>query len=186
MDDDKTLVEAVLANQPRAFEQLVRKHQRLVFGMVFRMVNDAHDTEELCQDVFMRVHRYLPQFRFDSQLSTWIGQIAFSVAGRHLQRKRIPLLSRDDSDVDPLEHVADGIDLEGLLISADLGRHVDAALQALSPIQRTLITLYHLEELSIAEIATVTGQPEGTVKNYLFRARAALKKTLSPTLEMAA
>jgi RNA polymerase sigma-70 factor (ECF subfamily) len=60
------------------------------------------------------------------------------------------------------------------------------AISRLSPIHRTLVTLYHLDELGIGEIATVTGLPEGTVKNYLFRARARLRATLETKLGVAA
>src|SRR3990167_1022072 len=101
MSEDRDLVEAVLARQPRAFERFVERYQRLGWQLLYRMVKQADDTEELCQDVFMRAHRYLPNFRFESALSTWLGQIAFSVAGRHLQKKRIAtvdLQGDDDGD----------------------------------------------------------------------------------------
>src|SRR3546814_18691088 len=70
-------------------------------------------TEELCQEVFLRVQRKRPQFRFDSSLSTWIGRIAFSVAARHLQKRKLDLIEPDGEEGDsPLDRVADDFDLE--------------------------------------------------------------------------
>lgn len=178
MDEDKEIVQAVLGRQPRAFERLVQRHQRLVFGMVQRMVGNHHDVEDLCQEVFLRVHRYLPGFRFDAALSTWIGQIAFSTASRHLRRRQIALVDNDDQHAPVLDQLANDTDLEATLIQRCSQRSVEDALTRLSPIQRTLVTLHYLEELSLAEIGAITGQPLGTIKNYLFRARALMRSYL--------
>jgi RNA polymerase sigma factor (sigma-70 family) len=180
MNDDAALIEAVLSRRPRAFEALVQRHQRLVWSVIHRMVGNAADTEELAQDTFLRVHRYLAEFRGDSALSTWIAQIAFSVAGRHLQKKRIPLVepATEADEPDPLAFIASEEDVEARAVDADLGRHVAAAMEALPPIQRTLLTLFHIEELGIGEIARIVGMPDGTIKNYLFRARAAVRRAL--------
>lgn len=184
MEDDRALVEAVLAGKPRAFEQFVNRFQRLVWHLVYRMVGHADDTEELAQDVFMRAHRYLPQFRFESALSTWIGQIAFSVASRHLEKKRLPTTSIDDDDGQQSwsERLGDDSDLEAAMVSTDLSARVNAALHSLPPLQRTLVSMYYLEEQSVGDIAAIVGIPEGTAKNYLFRARSALRKRLEAEL----
>ena len=93
---DRALVDAVLANRAGAFEQLVRDYQGLCWHVIQRMVRHPEDTRELCQEAFLRVHRYLHQYRFDSPLKSWIGQVAYSVARRHLERKRIPVA--EDAD----------------------------------------------------------------------------------------
>lgn len=182
--DDRALVTAVLERAPGAFERLVARHQKLVWHLVYRMVQQRDDTEELCQDVFLRVYRKLDQFRFDSALSTWIGRIAFSVASRHLQRKRLPMVEpADEEDGDSaLEKIGDDFDLVAASADQELYGHVALALQALPPIQRTLVTLYHLDELGIDEIARITELPDGTVKNYLFRARRRLRHSIESRL----
>ena len=91
IDTDRLLVAAVLAGAPGAFETLVRDYQRLCWHIINRMVRHPDDTRDLCQDAFLRVHRYLHQYRFESPLKSWIGQVAYSVARRHLERKRIPI-----------------------------------------------------------------------------------------------
>lgn len=179
MKDDRAMVQAVLERAPGAFERLVVQHQNLVWHMVYRMVQHREDAEELSQEVFLRVHQKLHQFRYDSALSTWIGSIAFSIATRHLQRKRIQIADgNDEEEGSLLERVGDDFDLEASHADRELHTHIDEAMKNLSPIQRTLVTLYHLEEMSLLDIARITELPEGTVKNYLFRARLKLRKTL--------
>ncbi len=193
MDADRALVEAVLANHAGAFEQLVRDYQGLCWHVVQRMVRHPEDTRELCQEAFLRVHRYLHQYRFDSPLKSWIGQVAYSVAKRHLERKRIALADMHvgggmDEDDGPslLDNIGDGVDLQDAHAQADDERELHAAIERLPPLQRTILTLYHLEELPIGEIATITGLAEGTIKSHLFRSRKTLRDLLTPRIGVAA
>ncbi|RZA21965.1 MAG: sigma-70 family RNA polymerase sigma factor [Lysobacteraceae bacterium] len=188
MDPDRTLVEAVLAHRPGAFEQLVRDYQGLCWHVIQRMVRHPEDTRELCQEAFLRVHRYLHQYRFDSPLKSWIGQVAYSVARRHLERKRIALAeAKDDEDgLSLLDNIGDGVDLQAQHAQADEDRELHAAIERLPPVQRTILTLYHLEELPIGEIASITGLVEGTIKSHLFRSRKTLRDILSPRIGVAA
>jgi RNA polymerase sigma-70 factor (ECF subfamily) len=183
MNDDQELVTAVIARTPGAFERLIARHQALVWHVVYRMVKHPEDARELCQDVFLRVHQRLHQYRYESALATWIGRVAFSVASRHLQRKKLPLAEpAADEEGDVFDSVSDGFDLEAACADEETMRHLNAAIEALPPLQRTLVTLYHLDELGIAEIGGITGLPEGTVKNYLFRARQRLRRQLETRL----
>ena len=187
MDPDRALVEAVLAQRAGAFEQLVRQYQGLCWHVIQRMVRHPEDTRELCQEAFLRVHRYLHQYRFDSPLKSWIGQVAYSVARRHLERRRIPLAECDDEDgLSLLDNIGDGSDLQAAHAEAEEERELHAAIEALPPLQRTLLTLYHLEELPIGEIATITGLAEGTIKSHLFRSRHKLRELLQARMGAAA
>jgi RNA polymerase sigma factor (sigma-70 family) len=184
IDADRLLVAAVLAGNPGAFETLVRDHQRLCWHIINRMVRHPDDTRELCQDTFLRVHRYLHQYRFESALKTWIGQVAYSVARRHLERKRIPLVepAGDEDAMSLVEQVADVFDLEAASADAELGAMLHAEIEALPPLQRTVLTLYHLDEVPIPEIARITGLAAGTIKSHLFRCRARLRGRLQERL----
>jgi RNA polymerase sigma-70 factor (ECF subfamily) len=189
MSEDQELVQAVLARAPGAFERLVARHQKLVWHLVYRMVQHPEDARELCQDVFFRVHERLGQYRFESALSTWIGRVAFNVATRHLEKKRLPTVEprEGEEEGEPAwQQVSDGFDLEAATADHETMQLLQQAIERLPALQRTLVTLYHLDELGIGEIATVTGLPEGTVKNYLFRARAKLRTTLETKLGVAA
>ena len=181
-EDDRSLVAAVLANAPGAFERLVREYQGLCWHIIQRMVRHPEDTRELCQEAFLRVHQCLHQYRFDAALKSWIGQVAYSVAKRHLERKRIPLAepAADADGLSLLDHIGDGFDLETATADDEIARHLHAAIETLPPLQRTVLTLYHLDELPIVEIAGITGLAEGTIKSHLFRSRKLLREALQP------
>jgi len=185
---DRALAQDVLANTPGAFERLVKQYQGLCFHIINRMVRQPDDTRELCQDTFLRVHRYLHQYRGESSLQGWIGQVAYSVAKRHLERKRIPL----QDAADPAEHqamlenVGDAFDLERANIDDESSRVLHEAIETLPPMQRTLLTLYHLDEVPIGEIARITGVAEGTIKSHLFRSRLRLREALESRMGVAA
>ena len=80
----------------------------------------------------------------------------------------------------------DGVDLQDAHAQADDERELHAAIERLPPLQRTILTLYHLEELPIGEIATITGLAEGTIKSHLFRSRKTLRDLLTPRIGVAA
>ena len=179
----RALVEGVLAGAPGAFEQLVREHQGLCWHVVQRMVRHPEDTRELCQETFLRVHRYLHQYRFDAPLKSWIAQVAYSVAKRHLERRRIPLAeSIDGHGLALAETLGDDHDLAAAIADDDVNRHLHAAIEALPPLQRTLLTLHHLEEVPIPEISRITGIAEGTIKSHLFRSRKRLRALLESSI----
>ena len=107
--------------------------------------------------------------------------VAYSVARRHLERKRIPLVERPSQGSldDAIAHLPDDFDLEAAAADAELLAALRVEVEQLPPLQRTVLTLYHLDELSIEEIARITGVPGGTVKSHLFRCRAKLRARLA-------
>jgi RNA polymerase sigma-70 factor (ECF subfamily) len=186
-DGDRRLVADVLAGRAGAFEQLVREYQGLCWHVVQRMVRHPEDTRELCQETFLRVHRSLHQYRFDAPLKSWIAQVAWSIARRHLERKRIPLVDAvDDEGASLLDNIGDGHDLEGAAAEGQVQSRLHAAIERLPPLQRTILTLYHLDEVPIGEIAGITGLAEGTIKSHLFRSRKRLRELLDASIGAAA
>ena len=181
--DDRVLADAVLAGAPGAFERLVRDYQGLCWHVIERMVRHPEDTRELCQEAFLRVHQALHQYRGESALKSWIAQVAYSVARRHLEKKRIPLVEVADDDGRSIaDTVGDGFDLESATADDEAVALLHAAIERLPPLQRTLLTLYHLEELPIGEISRITGLAEGTIKSHLFRSRRQLRGLLEPSM----
>jgi RNA polymerase sigma-70 factor, ECF subfamily len=181
LEDDRLLVGEVLARAPGAFERLVARFQRLCWHIISRMVRDREDARDLCQETFLRVHRHLHQYRSECALAGWIGQVAYTTALRHLERKRIPLVTAANEDDDVMARIADvsdDADIEAATLDAELTSALHEAIDELPPLQRTILTLYHLEEVSLAEIAAITGVAEGTIKSHLFRSRAKLREKL--------
>lgn len=175
MTDDELLVSRITNGDARAFQQLVQQHERLVFHMVHRIVNRPEDREDICQEVFMRVYQKIHLFRFQSKLSTWIATVAYRTALNHVRREdkpaveplneALPVASKEPSAQVTLEKKA-------------VYHYIHQQISHLPVNYRTVLTLYHLEEMTLQEIQAVTGMPEGTVKNYLFRARKILKERL--------
>jgi len=161
----------------------VRDYQGLCWHIVFRLVGNPDDARDLCQETFLRVHGRLHQFRFECPLKAWIGRIAYSIALRHLERRRaartVYLHDEGEGQREGGNYaIADESDLEGAAGDAQHAARLREAVQALPAVPRTLVVLYHLEELPISEIATITGMSEGTIKSHLFRARSSLRDWL--------
>lgn len=173
---DRSLVNRVLHGDTRAFAEIVENTEGLIAQIVFKMVNDPEDRKDIIQDIYLRVYEGLKNFRFYSKLSTWIGRIAYNTCINYLEKKK-PLLGSFEGPTYE-EKVTGGIESEVLFSKKELETILATAIEKLSPVHKTLITLYHQEELTYIEIAQITGLPEGTVKSYLFRARKQLKDNL--------
>ncbi len=166
MVDDRALVSRVLDGDMQAFRALIKKHERLVAHMVGRLVKIEEDREEICQDVFMKVYEKLREFQFQSQLSTWIATIAYRQGINYLRKKKLEVTEFTGNEI-----VIDEQEVE----EHDIQIHVIKLIDTLPPHYKIVLTLYHLEQKNYNEIGEITGMPEGTVKNYLFRARQLLK-----------
>ena len=163
----------MLCGDTRAFAAIVRNTEALVAQIVFRMIKNDEDRKDLAQEIYLKAYRYLPGFRFDAKLSTWIAQIAYNTCINYLQKKRL-LLPGEPEDTALPENEATAASLSRKQLATIL-RH---QLEKLPPVYQTLISLYHQQDCSYNEITRITGLPEGTVKNYLFRARKALRDSL--------
>lgn len=182
MFNEEDLVHKISADDTKAFEILVKQYEKLVFHVVTRLVGDEQDKEDICQEVFIKVHKNLGKFKFQSRLSTWIATIAYHTAINYLKRHR-----KHDS------HPCTGTDLDNyyftnddpqqILSKKDVNKYVNDLIEKMPEQYRILLTLYHLNEFSYQEIENITGMPVGTVKNYLFRARKLLKEKLQDYLQ---
>ncbi|WP_128546879.1 RNA polymerase sigma factor [Larkinella soli] len=178
MNDEQVLIRRILQGDLRAFRHLVEQYQRLVAHMVGRIVQQPEDVEDLCQEVFIQVHKHLGEFGGESKLSTWIATIAYRTALNHRKKTaRRPADPLSEPLADRLEDAGQA-NPEERLVRQDRQRFMQEEIARLPVHYRTILTLYHLEELSYEEIGAVTSLPEGTVKNYLFRARKLLKEAL--------
>ena len=184
---DQSLVERVLRGDTNTFNTIIKNTQGLVTQIIFKMIPGAEDRKDLAQDVYLKTFKKLESFKFQSKLSTWIGQIAYNTCVNHLEKKKLTLIenNNDDSESDDetLEIMNNktnllGNETEKIIFKKELSEILKKEIDKLSPVYRTLITLYHNEELNYSEIAEITELPEGTVKNYLFRARKTLRNNL--------
>ena len=183
MNDDKNKVYQILQGDRKAFTSLIKEHERLVKHMVCRVINNPEDVEEVCQDVFMKVYDQLRKFNFKSKLSTWIATIAYRMSINYVKKKKLPLEDPEQAEKQFLKFSLYSESAEKEISEKDLSRYIHLMMDRLPLHYRTVLSLYHLEEMSIPEIEEVTGMPEGTVKNYLFRARKLMKDKLEKFLK---
>lgn len=172
---ERDLVQRVLLGDRSAFDIIVKNTEKLVSMIVSKMITSPADRKDLVQDIYLKVFHNLAGFKHKSKLSTWIGQIAYNTCLHYLNKKQLVLtgeLYSDESGTDAAD------DPEVSLSGKELSGILQLEIAKLSPVYRTLITLFHREELSYGEITQITGLPEGTVKNYLFRARKQLKENI--------
>jgi RNA polymerase sigma-70 factor (ECF subfamily) len=175
----RNLVERIRSGDAKAFQTLIEAHQRLVSHIVFRLVPRDSDHEDICQDIFLKVYQKIATFRYEAKLSTWIATIAHNTCINYLQKKKIPLFE----DRIPGELTIESIpgeqeEPDKASESKDLAQRLHLEIEKMDVRYRTILTLYHLEEMSYVEIGKVMNLPEGTVKSYLFRARKTLKESL--------
>ena len=185
---DQELVERVQRGDKKAFDLLVLKYQQKVASLVSRYIRDQSETLDVTQEAFIKAYRALPNFRGESAFYTWLYRIAINTAKNFLvaQGRRPP---GSDLDADTAEQLDVGIRLreqatpERHLLTDELARTVNQAINDLPEDLRTAITLRELEGLSYEEIAKAMECPVGTVRSRIFRARAAIEERMKPLLD---
>ena len=179
----------LLAQQGRelAFRELMRRYERPVFSLVFRMVRDRETAEDLAQDAFVKVLNHIDKYSPEFKFSSWLFKIANNVAIDHLRRRRLDTISMDGSPhaSTASEVEATTLNLESEQESAleeleakELGSAIERAIAKLRPEYRACIMLRHVEGRAYEEIAATLDLPLGTVKTYIHRARHELRKAL--------
>jgi RNA polymerase sigma factor (sigma-70 family) len=185
---DQQLVAQVLGGNKVAFGHIVQRTEGLVTQLVFKMIRHPADRPDIAQEVYLKVFKNLGGFKFQAKLSTWVGQVTYNTCLHYLEKKQLVLVDPAESGPDdtsedgrralPTQVAGPDYDPETALFDQDLAGILSTAIEQLPPLYRTLIALYHQQELSYEEIAQITSLPDGTVKNYLFRARKLLKQQL--------
>ena len=184
---DADVVRLAQEGRETAFRELVRRYERPVFSLVFRMVRDRETAEDLAQDAFIKVLNHIDKYSPEFKFSSWLFKIANNVAIDWMRRKRLDTVSMDGSPhaTTAAEVEATTFDLAAQQESAldemearELGTEIERAIAHLRPEYRACIMLRHVEGRSYEEIATTLALPLGTVKTYIHRARHELRRTL--------
>ncbi len=169
----KTLIGKIEKGDKDAFQIIVITYQHMVSSTVYRMVNHSADVEDLSQDIFIKIYNNLHRFRYESKFSTWIMQITYNTTLNFIQKKKPQLTEKEILETTPDMTLAKRPDKR--MEALDMKQHIHKAIAQLPLQYRTVLTMYHLNEMHYNEIGAILNMPEGTVKNYLFRARKMLK-----------
>ena len=168
--DERALIERCRTGDDIAFGELVDRYKNLVYGMVWRMVSDRSQTDDLAQEVFLKVYRGLPYFRGDARLSTWIFRIVSNVCSQARSRRTaevpgaVPAREPGASDV--------------AFAELELRDRLDKAIAQLPENYRLLIAAHYLEGVQYEALAEALDIPVGTVKTHLYRAKRRLRELL--------
>lgn len=189
---EQRFIERLRAHDERAFNELVLAYEQRVFHLLYRMLGDRGEAQDVAQEVFVQVFKAVGQFRGEAKLGTWIYRIAVN-----LSKNRMKYLARRHSHAqDELEPAAETHELAaakgvttGEIAPPDqvaMGTQAEVIVKRciadLEPDYREVLILRDVEDLTYEDIMEITGLPEGTVKSRIHRARAALKQKVSLAL----
>ena len=187
--DDKTLAADAAAGRESAYRELLRRYERPVFSLVFRMVRDRTLAEDLAQEAFIRAFNAIDSYNPSYKFSNWIFKIANNHTIDWIRKRKLDTISIDGSpnagtaeetERTRLELESDVERPDAYVESRELGGMIEEAISKLRPEYRTVVLLRHVEGYAYDEIAETMDLPLGTVKTYLHRARNELKDILAP------
>jgi RNA polymerase sigma-70 factor, ECF subfamily len=179
--DDQRLIADCLRGDTAAFGQLVRLHQDRLYNVVYRLVGNAEDAQDVVQEAFLSAYQSLAGFKGDARFFTWLYRIAFNTAVSHKRKQKLVLRLEDGlpgrtlpEPVDPSDEAKPDHAIE----QADEERRVQRALDRLSAEHRAVLVLKDLEGQKYEEMAEILGVPVGTIRSRLHRARLELREIL--------
>ena len=163
MGDISLVAQVVVFHNTRAFDQLVKKYQSPVRRFFLHQTcGDSELSDDLAQDTFIKAYTNIASFKNLSSFSTWLYRIAYNVFYDYI-RSRKEMAGLDTTEVDAINSTE----------QENVGQKMDVyqSLKTLKDVERTCITLFYMEDLSIDKIAGITGIPAGTVKSHLSRGK---------------
>jgi RNA polymerase sigma-70 factor (ECF subfamily) len=171
-DDDRLILEQILAGQKELFRLLVKRHEQQVYGMGLSFFRNKEDASDFTQEVFLKVYRSLPRFEGRSRFSTWLYKIAYNTAINSVKRnKEYQSLSEEDT-------IPDADTPERRTLRKILRETILEAVLELPPRFRVCVDLFFFYERSLKEIEAITGYPVNTIKSHVHRAKKILQKKL--------
>jgi len=187
---DEVLVHRFKSGDKNSFRRLVEKYQSKIYGIVLASVRDKNDTDDLCQEIFIKVYRGLSQFKGKSKFFTWLYRITINTCiSAQNTRKRKPETISLSYPVDEKENpLSTKLSQDTVkrpmedLKNKELEVKIKLAIDSLSDGLKEVFILREVEDLSYKELSKILQCSEGTIKSRLFRAREKLKKKLVPYL----
>jgi RNA polymerase sigma-70 factor (ECF subfamily) len=166
LNDISLVAQVVAFKDTRAFDQLVKKYQSPVRRFFLNLTcGDSELSDDLAQDTFIKAYTSIASFKNLSSFSTWLYRIAYNIFYDYIRSRK------DTADLDSHE-----VDRTHKIEQESFGRKQDLyqSLKMLKEVERTCVTLFYMEDISIDRIAGITGCPPGTVKSHLSRGKAKL------------
>jgi RNA polymerase sigma-70 factor (ECF subfamily) len=169
---DEWIVLRCRAGEASGFEDLVRMMQQPLFYYATKLTGNAETALDVLQDVWVKVFREIRRLKNPGALRAWLYKIAHGVAVDRIRRE----VARERTEE---SYCGGAAESDEVTFSNEDAAAIHEALNELAPSHREVLVLYFLEEFSLAEIAMITGCPEGTIKSRMHYAKRAMKKILS-------
>ncbi len=191
LSSDAELAELAASGDDSAFEDIMRRHNRLLFRTARSILKSDAEAEDALQDAYLLAWRALPTFRADAKLSTWLVRIVINEALGRLRRSGAQLIpleaAMESTDRETQQSLQDDADQrpERAAMRAQVRRLMEARIDALPEAFRCVFMLRAVEEMSVEEVATALQLPQATVRTRYFRARGLLREGLSRDIDMA-
>ncbi len=186
IDEQKCINEAKNGSQ-EAFAQVVEAHQKRVYQLAFRMMGNHEDAQDVVQEAFFKAWSALPNFKGDSQFSTWMHRLTSNTAIDHLRKKKDTLsLTMDypEQEEGSEMQLVDGGQSPGeVLEQKELRQWIQEGLGQLTDVHRVVLILREVEGLSYQEISTTLDVDLGTVKSRIARGRKTLRDFLKKKIQ---
>jgi RNA polymerase sigma-70 factor (ECF subfamily) len=186
-NEDTSLIQQALTGDQNGFSRLRQKYHDAIFNLIYRMIREKDEVEDLTQEAFIKAFASLSTFNNEYAFSTWLYKIATNNCIDYIRRKKLQTFSIDK----PIESKESDFSFElpdstyepdKEMISSQRKKLLDDAINSLPPKYRQVIVMRHQEELEYQEIAQILKLPLGTVKAHIFRAREMLYKYLRDKL----
>lgn len=170
---DEEIIKKIRQGDVEAYSHIIEKYKNSVFGLIYKYTNDYTETQDIAQEVFIKVYKRLDNFKFQSKLSTWIYRIATNSCidwDRKTKHYAFP--------IDQLVIMDNGIQPEAHMILEEQRAYVRSIVNSMPEKYKLLIAMYHFHNLKYKEISDILEIPEKTVETRLYRARGLIKKKL--------
>jgi len=177
------LIKKAIEGDEAAYKELMENYRGAIYNLLYKMVRNREETEDLVQEAFMKAFKALPSFNEEYAFSTWLYKIAINNCIDHMRKKKLKTYSINkpvrakDGELDR-EFPDTSMSPDKKILSDERSNIIGIAIDELPENYRTAILLRHKEERSYEEIAQILDIPLGTVKARIFRAREMLKKKL--------
>jgi len=184
--DEKELIRAAQRGDPDAFEQLVRSYDQNVLRMAFNLLHSEEDARDIYQEVFLRVFRNLPRFRFECSFSTWLYRIVANLCLDQIRKRKVrkessPAMETPSGEVDRLQFIPErraDVDPQRQLMSTEVKIRINEVLDELTPRERIVFQMRHFQGMRLRAIGEALGVTEEAAKNCLFRATQKMRAAL--------
>lgn len=183
MEDEKKLIKKSISGDVESFEILISRYQKMAYNVAYRIMGNEEDAKDMAQESFIKIFKYIKNFRMDSSFSTWMYRIVMNTCKDELRKKKLKVIS-----IDKTIDTGDGsmqMDIEDssrtpeqLLESKETSEEVQNALLQISENNRIVVVLRDIKGFSYSEISEIIDVPVGTIKSRINRGRQELKEIL--------